>query len=217
MKLRVLVPRYRAQKWVFIPILILAAWGSIHGLMPFAVMVAELVRGPALPALSDYTRAKRPSYSTSASSVGNASKRVRWRALFFLNSLLAHPKPEIPLTSPGDNTKIIIIWLCQKLSNSMSLRGVKKITLLVIASPEGAKQSHKKSCRGLIHQTRTIIVRLPRFARNGRLPRPFRARNDIVKIYIAFILVLQELTRVFLILLSIQDTKMHTELVSSLT
>lgn len=28
-----------------------------------------------------------------------------------------------------------------------------------------------------------------RFARNGGLPRPFRARNDIVKIYIAFILI----------------------------
>jgi len=32
-------------------------------------------------------------------------------------------------------------------------------------------------------------LRLPRFARNDGLPRPFRARNDIVKIYIAFILV----------------------------
>jgi len=32
-------------------------------------------------------------------------------------------------------------------------------------------------------------MRLPRCARNGGLPRPFRARNDIVKIYIAFILV----------------------------
>jgi hypothetical protein len=30
---------------------------------------------------------------------------------------------------------------------------------------------------------------LPRFARNGGLPRPFRARNDIVKIYAAFLLV----------------------------
>jgi hypothetical protein len=49
------------------------------------------------------------------------------------------------------------------------------------------------------------------------LPRPFRARNDIVKIYIAFILVLQELTRVFLILLSIQAIKMNAGLASSLT
>jgi hypothetical protein len=32
-------------------------------------------------------------------------------------------------------------------------------------------------------------MRLPRCARNCGLPRPFRARNDIVKIYIAFILV----------------------------
>ena len=151
---------------MFIPILIRAAWGSIHGLMLSGVMAAQLVRGPVLPALSGYTRARRPSYSTSASSVGNASKRVRWRALFFSNSLLAHPKPEIPLTSPGDKTKIMVIWLCPKLSNSVLLRGVKKITLLVIASPEGAKQSHKKSCRGLIHQTRTIIVRLPRFLRS---------------------------------------------------
>ncbi len=32
-------------------------------------------------------------------------------------------------------------------------------------------------------------MRLQRFARNDGLPRPFRARNDIVIIYIAFILV----------------------------
>ena len=32
------------------------------------------------------------------------------------------------------------------------------------------------------------MLRLPRFARNDGLPCPFRARNDIVKIYIAFIL-----------------------------
>jgi len=69
------------------------------------VMAAELARGPVLPALSAYTRAKRPSYSTSASSVENASKLVRWRAPFFSSSLLVHPKPEIPLTSPGDRNK----------------------------------------------------------------------------------------------------------------
>ena len=125
MKLRVLVPRYRAQKWVFIPILILAEWDSIRGLMLSGVTAAVLARGPVLPVSSAYTRARRPSYSTSASSVGNASKRARWRALFFLNSLLAHLKPEIPLTSLGKRTKIIIIWLCPKLSNSMSLRGMK--------------------------------------------------------------------------------------------
>ena len=36
----------------------------------------------------------------------------------------------------------------------------------------------------------TFFMRLLRFPRNGGLPRPFRTRNDIVKIYIAFILVL---------------------------
>ena len=38
--------------------------------------------------------------------------------------------------------------------------------------------------------------RFLRFARNGGLPRPFRARNDIVKIYIAFILVQKKLLSV---------------------
>jgi hypothetical protein len=38
-------------------------------------------------------------------------------------------------------------------------------------------------------QSRKKMLRLPRFARNDGLPRPFRARKDIVKIYIAFMLV----------------------------
>ena len=48
---------------------------------------------------------------------------------------------------------------------------------LVIARSEATRQSNS-------------FMRLPRLARNGGLPRPFRARNDIIKIYIAFILVL---------------------------
>jgi hypothetical protein len=39
-------------------------------------------------------------------------------------------------------------------------------------------------------------MRLPRFARKDGLPRPFRARNDIVRIYIAFILVQKKLLSV---------------------
>jgi hypothetical protein len=56
----------------------------------------------------------------------------------------------------------------------MSLRGVKKITLLVIASPEGAKQSHKKRLRlprrsasrndNLLYE----IAALPAVVRNDR-------------------------------------------------
>jgi outer membrane lipoprotein-sorting protein len=39
-------------------------------------------------------------------------------------------------------------------------------------------------------QSQPFFMRLLRFTRNGGLPRPLRARNDIVKIYIAFIVVL---------------------------
>jgi hypothetical protein len=74
---------------------------------------------------------------------------------------------------------------------------------VVIASPERAKQSHKNSCRGLIHQTRILMMRLPGCARNGGLLRfarkdkgtrmivtfPLVARNDFVITLIAFILV----------------------------
>jgi hypothetical protein len=42
----------------------------------------------------------------------------------------------------------------------------RSIVTVVIASPERAKQSHKKSYRGLIHQARILIMRLLRFARN---------------------------------------------------
>jgi len=49
----------------------------------------------------------------------------------------------------------------------------------VIARNEVTKQSH------IID-----MLRLLRFTRNGGLPCPFRARNDIVRVYIAFILVL---------------------------
>ena len=64
-------------------------------------------------------------------------------------------------------------------------QGIEKVPSLVIASPEGAKQSHKKSCRGLNHQARTIMVRLPRrSARNDNLlyeiaALPTVVRNDI--------------------------------------
>ncbi len=40
-------------------------------------------------------------------------------------------------------------------------------------------------------QSQPFFMRLPRGARNVGLSRPFRARNDIVKIYIAFMLVTQ--------------------------
>jgi hypothetical protein len=78
--------------------------------MPFAVTAAELARGHVLLALSAYTRARRRSYSTSASSAANASKRVRWRAPFFLNSHQAHPKLGIPLTFPENRNGIIRIF-----------------------------------------------------------------------------------------------------------
>jgi len=62
----------------------------------------------------------------------------------------------------------------------VSSRGAKKIPSLAIARNEVTKQSHKKSCRGLIHQTRTLLYEIATL--------PSVARNDIVKIYIEFIL-----------------------------
>ena len=170
MKLRVLVPRYRAQEWVFIPILIRAAWVSIHGLMLSGAMAAELVRGHVLPALSDYTRARRPSYSTSASSAVNASKHVRWKAHLFINSLLAHQKPGILLTSPGDRTKIIIIWLCSKMEWFRVIARCKEDYFACHCEPRRGKAIPYEK------------VRLPRFACNGRLPRFLRslAMTDVL-------------------------------------
>ncbi len=66
------------------------------------------------------------------------------------------------------NTKAII---------PVSLRGAKKIPSL---------------CSEQAVRSRLYRMRLPRCARNGGLPRPFRARNDIVKIYIAFVLLTHE-------------------------
>jgi hypothetical protein len=77
--------------------------------MPFAVTAVELARGHVLPLSSAYTRARRRSYSTSASSAANASKRVRWRAPFFLNSHQAHPKLGILPTFPENRNRNGII------------------------------------------------------------------------------------------------------------
>jgi hypothetical protein len=40
---------------------------------------------------------------------------------------------------------------------------------LVIASPEGAKQSRKECCRGLIHQTRYLTYETATFRSQGRI------------------------------------------------
>jgi len=36
----------------------------------------------------------------------------------------------------------------------------------VIARSEATKQSHKENCKGLIHQIRTLMMRLPRSLRS---------------------------------------------------
>jgi hypothetical protein len=71
----------------------------------------------------------------------------------------------------------------------VSSRGAKKIPSLC---SEQAEQSHTVNVIASDRRERgnlNLFMRLPRCARNGGLPRPFRARNDIVKTYIAFILV----------------------------
>jgi len=94
----------------------------------------------------------------------------------------------------------IIIWCRQRFhfnTNAIipvSSRGAKKIPSLC---SEQAEQSHTINCHCEERSDEAISTffpkRLPRYARNDanrmRLPRPFRARNDNVKIYIAFILV----------------------------
>ena len=59
---------------------------------------------------------------------------------------------------------------------------------IIPVSSRGAKKI-PSLCSEQAVRSRLYRMRLPRCARNGGLPRPFRARNDIVKIYIAFILV----------------------------
>jgi len=84
----------------------------------------------------------------------------------------------------------------------VSSRGAKKIPSLcseqaershkvnVIARSAATRQSHPIKTRlpcFLRSLAMTIYCkRLPRCTRNGGLPRPFRVRNDIVKIYVAF-------------------------------
>jgi methylmalonyl-CoA/ethylmalonyl-CoA epimerase len=57
-----------------------------------AAMDAGPVRGPVLPESSGYIRERQRLSLTYASSVGNASRRVLWRAHLFSNSSQAHPK-----------------------------------------------------------------------------------------------------------------------------
>ena len=72
-----------------------------------------------------------------------------------------------------------MLFKLAKLSNAnaiipVSSRGAKKIPSL--CSEQAVRSRNKR-------------LRLPCFDRNDGLPRPFRARNDVVKIYVAFILI----------------------------
>jgi hypothetical protein len=79
-----------------------------------------------------------------------------------------------------------MLFKLAKLSNAnaiipVSSRGAKQIPSLC---SEQAVRSHKISCHCEERSDEAISTFFPM-----RLPRPFRARNDIVKIYIAFILI----------------------------
>jgi hypothetical protein len=76
------------------------------------------------------------------------------------------------------------LFLCHREERTRFLR-------MSLRAPWGRSNPLRKGwdCRVATLLAMTIYcIGLPRCARNGGLPRPFRARNDIVKIYIALIL-----------------------------